>query len=146
MHLHVHSELADVIRLIIAQNVEPGLDALKPCIRLFGSKIKYTLCQLRLTSIIYQHRLISEFWEMLTGTCFLMIWPSGTIHSSRGINAPEPTSTHGRSGYCNGLPVTRWKYAATPIVPPSLDLKCRSAAPSFDIFFTTRGVFETLPV
>lgn len=92
------------------------------------------------------------------GTCLRIICPGGTVQSSSGNNAPDPTyrslveenikrevhtSTQMLSGNRRGRFSNLWKYWATVMVVPSRMVKLRSDAPALLSFLTTRGVLRT---
>lgn len=97
------------------------------------------------------------------GTCFLMIWPLGTSHTSRGIKAPfptwkdpltpvtvwtdQPTSAQMTSGNFKGRLYVFRKYWATVICPPSRRENVRSLAPAPLNLLTTLDLdLSTSPV
>ena len=86
----------------------------------------------------------STFSVLTEGACLRIIWPSGTVHSSIGISAPDFNSTQGKSGYRSGLLMVR-KYSETLVLPPSCNWNRKSAAPEGLILLTIRGFLDLRP-
>lgn len=86
--IDMHAKLADILGLSICQN-------LSQLITTSGSQsLKLTASPFLILSRRSRGRLVAKSRTSLVfsgGICLRMIWPGGTVQSSRGMRAPEPT-------------------------------------------------------